>query len=88
MICEQWIEENKKGGSRGLIEVILRSLLGVTEENKETFVRVTDVQAEIWSWHVKNASAECYRYINLLAVVVHGDILTQSDCVNTKVARF
>ena len=47
MICEQWIEKDKKGGSRGLIDVIFRNLFGVNEENKETFFGVSDVLAEI-----------------------------------------
>ena len=47
MICEQWIDKDKKGDGRSLIQVILRNLFGVTEENKETFLGVTDVSAEI-----------------------------------------
>jgi hypothetical protein len=34
------------------------------------------------------ANVESYRYINLLSVVVHGDTLTESECVNTNEPDF
>lgn len=47
MICEQWIEKDKKGGGRGLIDVIFLNLFVANEENKENVFGVTDVQAEM-----------------------------------------
>jgi hypothetical protein len=47
MICEQWIQKDKKGGGRGLIDVIFRNLFGMNEGNKDTFFGVTDVLAEV-----------------------------------------
>jgi len=47
MICEQWIGKDKKGGGRGLIDVIFWNLFGLNEENKDTFFGVTDVPTEI-----------------------------------------
>jgi len=34
MICEQWTGKDKKGGGRGIIDVIFLNLFGVNKENK------------------------------------------------------
>lgn len=59
-----------EGRIQDLIKLLSWNLLGGTEENFETLVRITSVLAEIQMEHLLNTNVEHYYYTNLLGAVV------------------
>jgi hypothetical protein len=59
-----------EGSIHELIKVLSWNLLGGTEGNFETLIRITNVLAEIQMEHLLNMNLEHYYYTNLLCAVV------------------
>lgn len=59
-----------EGSIHDLIKVLCWNLLGGTEGNFETLIRITIVLAEIQMEHLLNMNLECHYYTNLLSAVV------------------
>jgi hypothetical protein len=66
MIDDWWTGKDLEGSNSGLVDLLFRKLLLITEENHEILVRVAGVPTDIRTEHLPNTDLEWHRYDNPL----------------------